>query len=95
MALLAFGEMWSTSAARKSVAGEGAVAVLERANDEDVRIVPALAQGGVGEAEAHLLAAAGALVVVRCGKGKQGLLVAEDQVLGIDGVGLVFLVFEW
>lgn len=51
--------------------------MLEGADDEHVRVVPAFPQCGVGEDEAHWL--------VQC---KQALLVLEDEVVGIDVVGL-------
>ena len=57
---------------------DGAVAVLERADGEDVRVVPAFAQRGVREDEADRLV-----------EGEQALLVLEDQVVGVHVVRLV------
>ena len=53
--------------------GDGVVALLEHAHHEHVRVVPALAQGGVGEDEPHGLV-----------ERQQPLLVLEDQVVGVD-----------
>ncbi len=55
----------------------GVVALLEHAHHEDVRVVPALAQRRVREDEPHRLL-----------ERQQPLLVLEDQVVGVDVVGL-------
>jgi hypothetical protein len=55
----------------------GVVALLEHAHDEDVRVVPALAERRVGPDEPHGLL-----------ERQQPLLVLEDQVVGVDVVRL-------
>ena len=57
-------------------ARDGVVAVLERADDEHVRVVPAFAQRRVREDEAHRLV-----------QRQQALLVLQDEVVGLHVVG--------
>ena len=57
-------------------AGDGVVAVLERADDEHVGVVPAFAQRRVREDEAHRLI-----------QRQKALLVLQDEVVGLHIVG--------